>query len=173
MFLSASPGEGNIMEHIEDLTILKSAAVVLTLQGAFDDRIKQLTDAKAAFDASEQITKTLDEATAIKTEAQRLSDEVDARNKKLNDDVAAFNSTVSANAAKESDLKQREVILQVGLSSLDAKTIKFNNDTKAAQDSLMAREASLSQALDKYNSDKAALEAQKLDFNNKLSALKA
>jgi hypothetical protein len=179
MFLSGGTTTGDLMEHPEILavldmtTIVDMAAVKLKMDGAFDDKIKELLAAKLDLEAKQEIATNIFDAEKIKEDAQIMADGVKAMQE--------------AAVAKEIDLSQREALLQArtnqisaqadavanGEAALSIKQAKFDSDNLVTSTNFANREAELQKSLDDFQAEKDLFEKQKADFNAKLAALKA
>ncbi len=166
MFLNTPTG-------IDDLAALDIAAVTLVLQGKFDDRLKELRAVKAAVDAAESKVETLAAAEKLLAEAQKRADEVAAFEvnvtKREQDAIAAAKSAADREVVANTLLKQ--------IDEQNAAITKENTCQAAEQSQIDAGFAALADEKAKWvtilAAEKAAIEAEKKAFNDKLAALKA
>lgn len=181
MFISSgTTSKVDFMDNLDNLAALRSvnldgdlAAVSLVLNGSFDKKIKEYVAAKKAFDATEEVVKTVEQAQKLLKDAQNQMDA----------------STVFKNEviAKEKDLLQREANIQKQLdqfaneyNALLAEKEEFSKQqaqAKRLQENwradIAAVEVDLMQQHQKIVDETNKLESEKAAFNARLDALKA
>lgn len=178
MFNSPGTSQGNFMDP-DALSKIKSvdlsadfAAVTLTINGLFDDRIAQLKALKDEFDARAEVGTTLDEAKKIKEQAKAIESDVEARlqlalqkERELDDKNASYvnrlfelNIKAADQEKMDADLAKRELKLQ---SSIERQQADAN-----AQSAAFAAEKAI------LERDREILAKQKSDFNARLDALR-
>jgi len=170
MFISS--GTADALSLI-DLSVVDIAAVKLTLDGAFDDRISELKSLKAELDAKQLIVNTIDAANKLKAEAQSEADAVAVRIKAADARNADLSARENAVAAQLSEVDSAQAALSIAQNDFSIVTQKRLAQVKAAEDAVAGRESALAQAILKLQSDTDILEAQKKAFNDKLAALRA
>ena len=166
MFINTSQG-------IDDLAALDVAAVTLVLQGKFDARLKELREAKADLDSREGVATTVKQAQAMMTAAETRKS-----------DIAAFEVNVNAREqaaiAAAKNAADREAIANTLLKQIDEQNVaitKENTRQAAKQTQLENGFVILTDEKAKWAlalaAEKAAIEAEKKAFNDKLASLKA
>lgn len=154
------------------LTAEDTAAVVLAMNGKFDDRIKELKAAKAALDASNAVAKTIAAAQKLEAAAvakldtaQKFEQDVKARETASVARETAASEAITALTARESAVILREAAITTTMKKQeDANTITVNR--------LEHERVVLNKEKADFAEEKMAFEVAKADFNKKLAALK-
>lgn len=125
------------------------AAVVATLTGDFDSRIKELQKLKKEVTEQERRVKTLKEAEQIKQEAGSYSVKVRAEMDELRKSVEAREAALKSYEvdlrSTESRLRAREETLAHGVKELEKLTSEFNSHVIVMRASLTSREDAIAE----------------------------
>jgi hypothetical protein len=176
---SGSQTEGRFMANVETLAALKSvnldadfAAVTLTINGAFDKRIKELTSAIAEFDKRQNIVnatndakKLIETATAQENAAKKAISALAEKEAELARREAEIEAAIAKRSAEEAALAEKE-------SAFDQKNQQMLKHKENTEKALAQRELVVTKAEAKIAADLEELKAQKTAFNEKLALLK-
>lgn len=162
---------------VEELSTIDLAAIALTVNGKFDDKLAQLKSAKDVLDAKQLVVDTIEQANKLLADAQAQATVVASQKSEADARDASLVQRETDLQAGLTDLSTREKALESGKDLLATQLAAFALSQTTAEQSLAADKAAFIQ--DQANqqaqlqSELNDLDLAKKAFNDKLNALKA